>query len=319
MNETSTSCAVCGGPLQSSDSGANCPHCAATEREAESATVAESPIVAPGPEPSTPGAAPPAPWIDLLSGIGIWLASLVLMLVLQLAGLVLYGVFQPEIFKEMARGEMTPRVALISLIATFVAQMLTLALAWGVVTRAGQRPFLSTMGWVWRSWFKLPHAMALTIGMLGVGWLATKFLPHQETSIDKVLEMGLAVRVTVAVLATLGAPIVEEVVYRGVLYPAIEKAANSSVAVVVVTLLFWGVHVAQYWGSAAVLVSVFVLSLALTLVRAATGSLLPCVVTHFLFNGIQAIGIIAAPEAIKQVPEPARAALTALLSLCGLQ
>ena len=241
------------------------------------------------------------------------------MLVLPLAGLVIYGLFQPALFSEIAKGQMTPRAVLISLVATFVAQMLTLALAWGVVTRAGQRPFLSTMGWFWRSWFKVPHAIALTIVMLGVGWLTTKFLPHKETSLDKVLEMGLAVRVTMAVLATLGAPIVEEVVYRGVLYPAIERTVNSSVAVVVVTLLFWSVHLAQYWNSAAVLVSVFVLSLALTLVRAATGSLLPCVVTHFLFNGIQAIGIIMAPEAAKHAPEPARAALTALLSLCGLQ
>lgn len=315
MNETSSSCSVCGRPLQYSVGGAYCPHCAATGRQHESATVTGPPVTA----PSIPGAASHSSWTDLLSGVGIWIASLIFMLVLPLAGLVIYGLFQPALFSEIAKGQMTPRAVLISLVATFVAQMLTLALAWGVVTRAGQRPFLSTMGWFWRSWFKVPHAIALTIVMLGVGWLTTKFLPHKETSLDKVLEMGLAVRVTMAVLATLGAPIVEEVVYRGVLYPAIERTVNSSVAVVVVTLLFWSVHLAQYWNSAAVLVSVFVLSLALTLVRAATGSLLPCVVTHFLFNGIQAIGIIMAPEAAKHAPEPARAALTALLSLCGLQ
>jgi hypothetical protein len=252
-------------------------------------------------------------------GLMVWFVSVVLLIVLPLVATVIYALaFNPRVFSELAKGVLRKETVLVSLVSTFGAQVLTLALAWLVVTKAGQRPFFRTLGWNWHPQFRMIHAVGLTILMFGVAWASGKFLPHKETSLDKVLEMGLAVRVTVAILATLGAPIVEELVYRGILYPAFERVQSRTVAVIVVTLLFWGVHVAQYWGSLAVLVSVFVLSLALTMVRAVTGNLLPCVATHFLFNGVQAIQIILAPEAAKHAPEPARAALAALLRHCGV-
>jgi membrane protease YdiL (CAAX protease family) len=306
MNYTPSICSICGSPLQHTLNGANCPQCAMPDELISPAAppIAETAVTVDAP-----------PW-GVWTGLGVWLASVVLMLVLQLVGLVGYALIVDRgIMTDLAKGNITPAVILVSLVGTFAAQAVTLALAWLIVTRAGTRPFLTTLGWDWHPQFRLAHAVGLTLLMLGFGWLASKALPHKETSIDKILEMGLAVRVTVAILATLGAPIVEEVVYRGMLYPAIERVQNTNVAVIVVTLLFWGVHVSQYYQSVAVLVSLFVLSLALTLVRAVTGSLLPCVVTHFLFNGVQALGIIFASEAAVPAPKPVRAALTALFNL----
>lgn len=307
MNYTPSFCSVCGGPLQHTLSGTNCPQC----------SVSRSPEAYPV-SPSAAVTTDTAPW-GFWTGLMIWLVSVILLIMLPLVATLIYAVaFNPRLFSELAKGVLTKEAVLISLVATFGAQVLTLALAWLVVTKAGRRPFFSTLGWNWHPQFRMIHAVGLTILMFGVALASGKFLPHKETSLDKVLEMGLAVRVTVAILATLGAPIVEEVVYRGILFPAIERVQSPPVAVIVVTLLFWGVHVSQYWGSMAVLVSVFVLSLALTLVRAVTRNLLPCVATHFLFNGVQAVQIILAPGAAKHAPEPARAALAALLRHCGI-
>jgi membrane protease YdiL (CAAX protease family) len=83
-----------------------------------------------------------------------------------------------------------------------------------------------------------------------------------------------------------------------------------------VTLLFAAVHVPQYFASPAVIVAVLCLSLALTLLRAVTGKLLPCVATHFIFNGIQAVLIIyQAPK--PPVAEPVKTAARAALHLFG--
>ena len=54
---------------------------------------------------------------------------------------------------------------------------------------------------------------------------------------------------TVAFLAVFTAPFVEEVIYRGILYSALQRTTGTVLAVVIVTLLFAAVHVPQYWGS----------------------------------------------------------------------
>jgi membrane protease YdiL (CAAX protease family) len=121
--------------------------------------------------------------------------------------------------------------------------------------------------------------------------------------------------VVLALVATIGAPIQEEIVYRGVLFTALEKAIGTRGSVVLVSLLFWGVHVMQYWQSVATLVAVLLLSVALTVLRAWSGKLLPCVATHLFFNAIQGFIIVFAPD--KAAPtEPATQ--PALLWLAGL-
>ncbi len=64
----------------------------------------------------------------------------------------------------------------------------------------------------------------------------------------------------------------------------------------VVTLLFAIVHVPQYWGSPATIVLICILSLVLTLIRVQTGNLLPCIIMHTIFNGIQSVVLLIQPE-----------------------
>jgi membrane protease YdiL (CAAX protease family) len=196
----------------------------------------------------------------------------------------------------------TPAVALITLGATFVAHALTLILAWWVVTGRGRRPFLASLGWRWRPQFKLVHALALAMLMYLLGLLFERTLPNGETEFERLLRLGAAVRIAIALLAVLTAPMVEEVIYRGVLYSALERRWGWVTGVVVVTLLFAAVHVPQYANSMAALAAILSLSLVLTLLRAATGQLLPCVVTHMIFNGVQAVLLLATQGG---TPEPA--------------
>jgi len=88
---------------------------------------------------------------------------------------------------------------------------------------------------------------------------------------------------------------VEESIYRGILYPAIERTAGAKTAVILVTLLFAVPHVPQYWPNIGVISSITLLSVVLTLVRARNGRLLPCLVVHLVFNGIQSVIILFEP------------------------
>jgi membrane protease YdiL (CAAX protease family) len=107
------------------------------------------------------------------------------------------------------------------------------------------------------------------------------------------------------------APLVEEIVYRGVMYPAAQRTFGTLWAVVVVSVLFAGVHVFQYFNNFAVVSVIAVLSVTLTLVRSRTRSILPCFVIHLVFNGLQAFFLVFQPLIEKYANQ--QKAVTALL------
>ncbi|HEX4949801.1 MAG TPA: CPBP family intramembrane glutamic endopeptidase, partial [Blastocatellia bacterium] len=234
-----------------------------------------------------------------------WGASICFALLTPLLFLLVYGgLVDMSIFAKIKSGQMTAPIMLLQLIGTFGGQILSLILSWMIVTGMGKRSFGEALGLSWPPQFKAWHALVLGVGMFAFSALLMNLLPRQETDMDKFLKFGLSVRLVLALVATIGAPIHEEIVYRGVLYGGLERAIGMRGAVVIVSLLFWSVHVVQYWQSIATLVAVLLLSFVLTALRAWSGKLLPCVATHLFFNGIQGILIVIAPE--KAVtPEPA--------------
>jgi uncharacterized protein len=214
--------------------------------------------------------------------------------------------------------QITTPLVIASLVLTMLMHVAGFVAAWLVVTRVGNRPFWQTLGWGWHPRFKWFHAVGLAIVMLGVAVLSEKLLPHKETDLERFLKLGFAVKVMVAALAVLTAPLIEEIVYRGVVYASAEGLWGRTAAVVVVTALFAAVHVPQYWGSWAANVAILSLSLVLTLMRAWTGSILPCVVTHLVYNGIQAGLLLVSPDqsADKTPTQAVVVAITAWLESC---
>lgn len=255
---------------------------------------------------------PSSPWLDLLWAFLIWGVSGAFLIALDGAlrlALYLLGKKIPEI--EITRG-----AAIFTLAITLVLQLTALGASWLVVTRIGKRPFWQTLGWRWHPQFRWVHAVGLAVLMYGVAIAISKLLPHRETDMEKILKMGVFIRLMVALLAVLVAPLVEEVVYRGVVYSAVERLGGKAAGVAVVTFIFALVHVPQYWGSVAAITAIVTLSLVLTLLRAWTGSLLPCVVMHLIYNGVQAVLLIVAPDSTLDAPTE-KTAMAILAYLLG--
>jgi len=82
------------------------------------------------------------------------------------------------------------------------------------------------------------------------------------------------------------APLVEELLYRGVLFDLLVKRSTAVVAACLGTVIFVGAHVgAEFWKIDPVRVTALGMgSLALYAVRFRTGSLLLCIVGHMLLN-----------------------------------
>lgn len=175
------------------------------------------------------------------------------------------------------------------------AHLLTLALVWAIATRLGKLSLKKVMGWSWAPHFGLWRSSALAVLLFFVTLLLIGFLGGQKTDLDRILESSRAAAVSLAIIAVVTAPLVEEMIYRGLLYSAIQRAIGQWAAVAIVTSMFAGLHVVQYWPNAGAILSITLLSLSLTLIRARSGRLLPCFVVHLVFNGIQSIIIIIEP------------------------
>ena len=138
--------------------------------------------------------------------------------------------------------------------------------------------------------------LAILAGFFAVMLIVASVVPEQENEMLRMLKSSKAALYTIAMLSVVTAPVVEEVVYRGVLYSAFQRSVGKYLAVGLTTLLFALVHVPQYWPSFSTIFLLTLLSLILTLLRAQSGNLWPCIVLHTLFNGFQSALLIAEPH-----------------------
>ena len=244
------------------------------------------------------------------SALFVWIASMLLIVFMPLLFLLPYAaskglnISDPGYVKALAELALTDKTAvLLQVIALLPSHLLTVALIWAVVTRLGKKPFWASLGWGWSSQFEVWLWIALGVGLFMVGstlaWLLGSGKP---TQLEQIINSSLAARYTISILAVGTAPFVEEFMYRGVLYAPLQRLAGAPTAVVLVLALFTIIHVPQYWPNMGVIAAVALLSIALTLVRAYTHRLLPCIIIHLVFNGIQAVLLIVEPYAQRFLP-----------------
>ena len=135
-------------------------------------------------------------------------------------------------------------------------------------------------------------SVLLALVLFALASLITTFWGGGKTDLDLLIESSLPARFVLAFAAVATAPLVEELIYRGVLYTALERAGGKVIAIFAVSFLFAGVHVVQYWNNVAVILVITLLSFTLTAARAVTGKLLPAFIIHLVFNGIQSVLIV---------------------------
>lgn len=244
------------------------------------------------------------PWNSFLAFM-VWVGSVALIIVIPMM-IVLPYVFanvedarNPVILAEFVSKD--PVSILLQIAAIIPAHLLTLLLCWLVVTNGRKYPFLETLGWKsggMRWW----HYVAVLGSFMGLAIVVGYFIPEQDNELLRILKSSRTAVYLVAFLAVFTAPLVEELVYRGVLYSAFQRSVGTTLSVVIVTVLFAVVHVPQYLPSVSTILLLTVLSLILTLVRVKTGNLLPCVILHTIFNALQSAFLLAEPYLEQFVP-----------------
>ena len=261
----------------------------------------EPPSFSDRPTIQPPTQSPFLPWLDLIKGILTWIASVLCLAIVPIIVVVPYliylGVTGGSLLPEVLTKDKT--LIFLSILGVIPAHLLTLGIAWAVQTNFGRIPFWQSLKFSW------PNTISPTLGfvlcavaaflLLGVGAVVTYFAGGGKTDLDLLIESSSQARIATVVLAVFTAPLVEEVIYRGILYPRFQRVVGMVAAVLIVSIMFAGVHVFQYRNNIGVIIVISVLSLALTLVRALTDRLLPSVIIHLIFNGVQSVILVLQP------------------------
>ncbi len=237
------------------------------------------------------------PW-GVRAAVSFWVASVLLIILMPALFLAPYaftlGTDHPDTETMMKALASDPTAIAIQVLAVIPAHLITILIAWFLVTAGNRYSFFGTLGWD-HGGMRWYHYIGIIAGFFALIGLIGYFLPEPEHEMMRILKSSRYAVFLVAFMATFTAPLVEEVVYRGVLYSALQRSVGVGTAVVIVTLLFALVHLPQYYPSLATMIVLVLLSLVLTLMRVRTNSLLPCVILHTIFNAFQAVLLIAEP------------------------
>lgn len=239
-----------------------------------------------------------APWVDVGIAVAAWFISVIFLLFVPVIYALPY-----MIYRIVKTGAPSPEalasdkmLIFFSVAGILPTHLLTFVLVWAIVSYAGRRPFWKNIDFDWPP--NSSHSMTtmlcvvLAIVLFSVAFGITALYGERKTDLDLMIESSIYTRLATAFVAMVTAPLVEELIYRGLLYKALEKAAGVAIAILVVSLLFAGVHVFQYRNNLAVIAVITLLSITLTVTRAVTGKVLPAFIIHTVFNGIQSVLIV---------------------------
>jgi uncharacterized protein len=91
----------------------------------------------------------------------------------------------------------------------------------------------------------------------------------------------LGLQIYLILLAVLGAPLIEELLFRGIALPAMLRHTTQTRAIVFVSLIFAAIHLTP-----TAVIPLFVFAMALSLAYLYTGNILVPIVMHLLFNSV---------------------------------
>jgi membrane protease YdiL (CAAX protease family) len=171
-----------------------------------------------------------------------------------------------------------PVLALVSEFAAYLAVALYMFL---LLEGKYHARFWPAIRWNWPG---IAGLSFVGVGVLMLGFDALgRFLPMPKTTpFDQFFDRPMDAYLTAAFAITLG-PLMEELFFRGFLYPVLARRIGAFWGIVFTALPFGGMHYLQYRSWSAVLIIVLV-GVVLTVVRAVTKSVASSFLAHVGYN-----------------------------------
>ena len=167
---------------------------------------------------------------------------------------------------------------------------------YGLVAIRGRLPFRQAL-----KWRGIPLAKALGYFVAGLVLaiavqLAPVVFPDQTNFPLQQLFTSPAVAYALGVFAVLLAPLMEELIFRGVLFAIFEDQVGLRFAIIITAVLFTAMHIPEYLGAWNHIFLLLIVGLVFSFVRGITGSLVPSVLLHTAYNLCQVVLLFIATD-----------------------
>jgi membrane protease YdiL (CAAX protease family) len=229
------------------------------------------------PLPGEPASPQPLPWTgwDVLRIAAFTLAMIFAFVLVFMIGA--QKLFYPKLsMMEVAK------FPLVSVLAQLGAYVVVLIYMYVVATRSGER-FWQAIRWNWPQypWAYVIVGILLSVALQGLAHV----LPMPKTlPIDKFFATPLEAWIVSLFGMTL-APLIEELFFRGFLYPVLARRIGVVLGIVFTAIAFSLIHapqLARAWGP---ILIVFLIGFAVTIVRAVKNSVAAGLLMHMAYNG----------------------------------
>jgi len=185
-----------------------------------------------------------------------------------------------------------------------VAQMLAYVLLLGymyilVTKERGSARFWKALHWNWPAniWPLLGVGLATQVVFV----FLERFLPFpKQTPFDEFLQRRVAIIIISVFAVTLG-PLMEELVFRGFLYPVLARRFGIGTGISVTALGFGLMHAPEYGYSWASVLLIFLVGVVLGVVRATKDSLAASFLVHMTYNGTIVVAMAAATDGFRHL------------------
>lgn len=152
------------------------------------------------------------------------------------------------------------------------------------------QPFWRSLGWQRPTTQQAAGWIAAGGGLAVLAYLAMAIHPDTRSFALEKMFTTRAASMAIAAFAVGIAPVVEEVVFRGLLFAVCERAAGLRFAVVITAALFATLHIPEYWPAWNHIVLIFLVGLVFSLARGRSGALTPSILLHIGYNSLMIVG-----------------------------
>ena len=244
----------------------------------------------------------PFHWTDLIYlMLFYFVAGGILTLLVAAGAFIFFGISPSELKTSTAAW------ATVMIITQALLSGATLAFLYVVVRGRSAAPFWQTMGW--RGFRNMASSASVMLRYVFggfalavvVGWLGNFVGRESGIPMEELFRSRQSVLMLMA-LGILVAPLVEETIFRGCIYPVIARKFGITTGIVATGALFGLAHAQQLggaWGQIGLLICV---GIVLTYVRARAGTVAASYFVHLGYNTILFAGFFIATGGLRHLP-----------------
>jgi membrane protease YdiL (CAAX protease family) len=169
-------------------------------------------------------------------------------------------------------------------------------------------PFWRTIGWRPLETRGIPRGLgysALVFGGLLLGFITSllgSIFPPKHALPVQLLFQNRHAALFLMLMSVTVAPVVEETIFRGYIYPVLGRSWGISAGVIVTGVLFGMLHARQLWGGPWQIAALVFVGIVLTFVRASTRTVLASFLVHTSYNSFQVIVTLIGTHGMRYVP-----------------